>query len=205
MQLGLDLFAGCTNNRLGPGLEWLNEPPEWHLDEGVLSITPEVGTDFFRPIDGTPFDNAGLLYTEMSGDFTVVTQVDAHLVGFGDAAAITVRASPDRWAKLCVERSPSGEVSIVTVVTAPWSDDANGELLDRPARYLRLTRKDDVLGMHHSADGRVWRFVRACYIDLPGTVMVGVHAQAPFGEGCHATFRFLHARPAAVRDFRSGE
>ena len=98
-----------------------------------------------------------------------------------------------------------GEVSIVSVVTAPWSDDANGELLDRPARYLRVTRKDNLLGMHHSANGSVWRFVRACSIALPRTVMVGVHAQAPFSEGCQATFQVLHMLPEPVEDFRSGE
>ena len=141
----------------------------------------------------------------VAGDFTAATHVAAHLVRFGDAAALTVRAGPDRWAKLCVERGPTGDVSIVSVVTAPWSDDANGELLDQPARYLRITRKGEVLGMHHSADGKLWRFVRACYLDLPPTVMVGVHAQAPFGEGCRATFRVLQLRPAPVGDFHSGE
>jgi len=205
LHASLNLFTDWTPNRLGPGLKWLYEPPDWHLDEGALTVTPSAGTDFFRPTDAPPFDNAGLLYTEMPNDFTAVTQVDAHLIGFGDAAAITVRASADRWAKLCVERSPLGAVSILSVVTAPWSDDANGELLDRPARYLRITRRDDLLGMRHSADGRVWRFVRACHLDLPRTVMVGVPAQAPFADGCQAPFRLLYVRPEPVLDFRSGE
>ena len=205
MHASLNLFADCTPSRLGPDLKWLNEPPDWRLAEGELSVTPEAGTDFFRPVGDPPFDNAGLLYTEASGDFTAVTHAEAHLVGFGDAAAITVRAGSDRWAKLCIERSPLGEVSIVSVVTAPWSDDANSELLDRPARYLRITRRGDLLGMHHSADGELWRFVRACHLELPGTVMVGVHAQAPFVGGSQATFRLLYVRPEPVQDFRSGE
>ena len=201
----MNLFAGRTNCRLGEGMAWLNEPPQWHLDENGLSVTPSPHTDFFRPSDGSPSDNAGLLYAEATGDFTIATHVSAHLVGFGDAGAVMVRAGPTKWAKLCVERSPLGEVSIVTVVTDPWSDDANGELLGGAERYLRLTRKGNVLGMHHSSDGKVWRFVRTCALDLPATVNVGVLAQAPFGEGCRATFRFLDLRPGAVRDFRSGE
>ena len=86
MRTGVDLFAGYTDSRLGPGLRWLNEPPDWHVDGGVLTIAPAAGTDFFRPAGAPSFDNAGLLHTEAVGDFTVVTQASAHLVGFGDAA-----------------------------------------------------------------------------------------------------------------------
>jgi hypothetical protein len=59
--------------------------------------------------------------------------------------------------------------------------------------------------MHHSAEGEVWRFVRARHVDLPSAVKVSVRAQAPFGPGCSAEFRLLHIHPEAVRDFRSGE
>jgi hypothetical protein len=201
----LNLFAGRTDNRLSSRLAWLNEPAQWRLDEGGLNVTPDAQTDFFRPSDGAAFDNAGLLHTCVTGDFTATTHVSAHLVRFGDAGAITVRAGPSRWAKLCVERSPSGEVSIVSVVTDPWSDDASGELLASPERYLRLTRKGDMLGMHHSADGNLWRFARAVHLQLPEIAMVGVHAQSPFGGGCRATFGLLEIRHEAVRDFRSGE
>jgi len=200
-----DLFAGCRNRVLANGLKWLNEPPEWTFNGEGLTIVPKGQTDFFRPYGGTAGDNACLLYTEVAGDFTAYTHVAAHLAGFGDAGGITVRASEDRWAKLCLERSPIGEVAVVSVVTNRWSDDSNGELLKDPNCYLRLTRKGNVFGMHHSLDGIVWRFVRTFGFELPGTVWVGIHAQAPFGAGCRATFRGFHVRPEAVGDFRSGE
>ena len=166
---------------------------------------PQALTDFFRPYDGTLSDNACLLYREVTGDFTAATRVKASLAGFGDAAAITVRASDVRWAKLCLERSPLGEASAVSVVTDRWSDDANGELLDRPECHLRLTRRGNVFGMHYSLDGETWRFVRTFGFELPPTVKVGVHAQAPFQSGCRAVFSILELTPVAVKDFRSGE
>jgi regulation of enolase protein 1 (concanavalin A-like superfamily) len=201
----VNLFDGCHNQSLANGLTWLREPPEWRFDETGLTITPEAKTDFFRGYLHAPNDNACLLYVNVTGDFTAVTKAQAHLAGFGDAAALTVRASATQWAKLCLERSPIGDISAVSVVTNPWSDDANNELLDKPECYLRLTRSGDVFGMHYSVDGVKWRFVRTFGLVLPPTVMVGVHAQAPFVGGCSAGFGFFNLTHEAVKDFRSGE
>ena len=150
----VDLFEGCKGHQLANGLVWLREPTEWRFDGDGLLIVPEAKTDFFRPYQGTPNDNACLLYTEVTGDFTAVTRTSAHLVGFGDAAALTVRAGPTQWAKLCLERSPIGDVAAVSVVTNTWSDDANNELVPTSECYLRITRKGDVFGMHYSLDGQ---------------------------------------------------
>lgn len=201
----MNLFEGCVDRSLANGLAWLNEPPQWSFDDRGLTIVAKACTDFFRPYGGAATDSACLLYKEMSGDFTVRTHLTAELAGFGDAGALTVRADAEQWLKLCIERSPIGEVSIVSVVTRTWSDDANNELLDQPACHLRLTRRGDVFAMHYSLDGATWRFVRTFGFALPNTVMVGVHAQAPFMGGCRATFGGLHISPEAVKDFRSEE
>ena len=202
----MNLFEGCTNNDLPKGMTWLNEPPEWRFgDTGRLIIVPEAVSDFFRPYDDEPNDNACLLYKQVTGDFTAVTKAEATLARFGDAAALTVRDSETLWAKLCLERSPIGDVSAVSVVTNGFSDDANGELLERPECFMRLTRKGDVFGMHYSLDGDRWRFVRAFGMSSPAEMLVGVHAQAPFVGGCQARFDYLEIDPQPVADFRSGE
>ena len=202
----MNLFEKCAGRELASGLRWLCEPSVWEFDDsGRLTVVPAGETDFFHPSDRPGSDNAGLLHADVTGDFTARTHVSAELAGFGDAGALTVRAGPDRWAKICVERSPVGEVSVVSVVTDPWSDDANGELLEAPEAFLRITRKGDVFGMHYSLDGRRWRFVRAFSLEAPAQVLVGVHAQAPFGAGCRAEFGFLEIGPEPVGDFRSGE
>lgn len=201
----MNLFDGCREKTLANGLAWLNEPPEWGFDEQGLLIVPAAKTDFFRPYQGVPKDNAGLLYAEVTGDFTAVTHARARLVGFGDAAVLTVRAAAAQWAKLCMERSPIGDVSAVSVVTNPTSDDANNELLDTPECYLRITRKGDVFGMHYSLDGTVWRFVRTFGMAMPRTVKVGIHVQAPFVGGCSARFSIFDLSPEPVEDFRSGK
>lgn len=202
----MNLLIRNTATDASPRLEWIDEPPQWRIDEqGRLHVTPAAETDFFRPIDQPGHDSAALLCAPVTGDFTARTHVHATLVGFGDAAALTMRVSAEEWAKICVERSPVGEVSVVSVVTDPWSDDANGELLTSPAAHLRLTRKGDLFGMHYSLDGQRWRFVRAFGMAAPAEVLVGVHAQAPFIGGCQARFDHLEIDHQPVADFRSGE
>ena len=201
----MNLLAECSGRSLVNGLKWLNEPPQWDCGDSELSVTPLGPSDFFRPYKGRVNDNCCLLYRPTTGDFTAVTQVRAELADFGDAAALTVRASETLWAKLCVERSPIGDISVVSVVTNPWSDDSNGELLKSAECFLRITRKGDVFGMHYSLKGEKWRFVRTFGLEMPATVIVGIHAQAPFTPGCRVYFRSLTISPEPVADYRSGE
>jgi hypothetical protein len=200
-----DLLADTADGRLADALAWLREPDEWSADADGLSVTPPGGSDFFRPPGGAQVDNACLLYCPVSGDFTAQMRATAELHRFGDAAALTVRASATQWAKCCLERSPFAEVSIVSVVTDPWSDDAGGELLPAPECHVRLTRSGNLFAFHHNPDGTRWRFVRMFAMDAPGTVMVGIHAQAPEGAGPRVTFRSFSVGEGAVADFRSGE
>ena len=201
----MDMFHGCEGKTLPTGLRWLREPPTWSFSAGTLEIVPEAKTDFFRPVVGEANDNACLLCAVARGDFTATVDARAVLVGFGDAAAMTVRSSPELWAKLCMERSPRGEISMVSVVTRGTSDDSNSELLTAPEASLRITRKGSEFALHYRVGQGAWRFVRSFGMPMPESVMIGVHAQAPFVGGCRATFSRFEIEPRAVADFRSGE
>ncbi len=201
----MNLFADCHGITLANELQWLNEPPEWTFGETGLTIVPLSPSDFFRPYDGAAHDSGCFLYKMSTGDFTITTHTTAELAGFGDAAALMVRASETQWAKLCLERSPIGETSAVSVITNPWSDDANNEIVKSPSCYLRITRTGNVFGMHYSLDGTQWRFVRKFALEMPNEVMVGIVAQAPFTTGCRVVFHSFTISPEPVADFRSGE
>jgi len=201
----MNLFDGCNAQHLENDLAWMNPPQRWSFDEQGLRVEPKKGTDFFRPFERDPRDSASLLHKAVRGDFTAVTRVSVKPKGFGDAAAVTVRTNEQVWAKLCLERSPIGELNAVSVVTNPWSDDSNGELIREPECWLRLTRKGNLFGMHYSLNGSRWRFVRAFTIEMPQEVLVGVHAQAPFEAGCEALFYCFDLSDQGVEDFRSGE
>ena len=81
------------------------------------------------------------------------------------------------------------------------------QLLETAECYLRITRKGANIGMHYSLTGKPssWRLVRAFAMEhLAPTVMVGIHAQAPFTAGCSATFRSFELSPEPVQNLRSG-
>lgn len=202
----MNLLANLNENELPSGWAWISEPASWRQSDGTLRVEPAEHTDYFRSPDGSMArDNAPYLATRVSGDFTIVTRARVNLVGFGDAATIVVREREDLWAKLCLERSPIGDVSLVSVVTRGVSDDANSELVPEPTAYLRATRRGDVFAFHYSNDGSTWRFVRTFRMECAPEVYVGIAAQAPYANGCVVEFDQLELRAGAVRDFRSGE
>jgi hypothetical protein len=59
--------------------------------------------------------------------------------------------------------------------------------------------------MHYRAADGHWRFVRTVWLDLPEEIIVGVHGQAPYTEGCRVTFKTFDLVDTPVEDFRSGD
>jgi uncharacterized protein len=197
------LSPACSNE-----FRWLHEPASSSLTNGKLTIAPKANSDFFRSPKGvTPLDNAPLWYVSVTGDFSFRAHLKTDLKAFGDAGGLTLRASAEQWAKLCIERSPAGEINVISVVTDGISDDANNELLSGQEAHLRITKRGDLIGMHYSLDGNSWRFARA--FRFPGSgqrpLLAGVHAQSPYGEGCSAVFSELFFSEKTVQDFKSGE
>ena len=113
------------------------------------------------------------------------------------------------WAKLCFERSPQGEPTIVSVVTKGVSDDANAFVKPGPV-YLRVARLGRAYAFHASDTGERWELVR--YFSLAarsGTnssinPRAGFLAQSPTGEGSAATFSDIVFERRTLEDVRSG-
>ncbi len=182
----------------------MNEPERWHMADEKLTIVPKEKTDFIHKISGTHADNAALYHAPVYGNFAL--QCKAHLTpaGLYDAAALLVLAGENQWAKLCIEHNNEGGNSIVSVITNPWSDDANGELLSHPTCWLRISRNGHFFGMHYSLDGTRWRFVRDFGAHWPETLSVGLAAQAPLKPGCTAVFEEVFISHDPVINHRSG-
>jgi regulation of enolase protein 1 (concanavalin A-like superfamily) len=201
----MDFLGDSDGTRLASGLAWLNAPRQWSVDDGMLTISADPKTDFFQGLEGFDNDSACLLHRQVAGDFTLRAFVEADHQAFGDAGCLTLRHDPTHWAKLCLERSPIGDLNVVSVVTRATSDDCTSELVAEPRRHLRISCKGNEFAFHHSADGGTWRFVRFFLLDVPETISVGVHAQSPFGDGVTARFRGIELLDTPVPDYRSGE
>ena len=194
-----------TFNLSAKKFQWLNPPLHVEQTPNQLLIEPYGETDCIRSFESTIADSASFLFTHLSGDFTFQAKLDCHLVGLFDAGALMVRESAERWAKICIEKCADGGISIVSVVTDGWSDDTNNEVLESPEAYLRITRKGNMIGMHYSLDGKLWRFIRKFGLPWKQQLQVGISAQAPRQLGCRVTVEQVEISTEAVANFRNGE
>lgn len=184
----------------------------WSVTTSGIGGAAPAGTDLFVDPSGesgvaaeTLLNAHTLLGTPPEGDFTFSAEVTPDLRATFDAGVLLAWVDDTNWAKLCFERSPAGEVMIVSVVTKGTSDDANGFLVNAPTARLRISRVGNVLAFHAHDRGE-WRFVRA--FTLPGAateLSVGFEVQSPTGDGCTASFADIAFERRTLSDLRNGE
>ena len=179
------------------------------VDGDSVTLTGAPRSDLFLDPagDGTGPDAGRFLGEPPAGDFTFLARVDVDFHTTFDAAVLLVQAGPSVWAKLCLEYSPQGRATVVTVVTRGFSDDANALEVDGRSAWLRITRSGRAWAFHASTDGSYWRLVR--YFTLGEqedgrTARVGFLAQSPTGERCRAVFDEIAFRAGAPADLRDG-
>jgi uncharacterized protein len=186
-------------------LEWLREPESWSSEGGALTIAAGPRTDWFvDPGGAEPVLNApALVGIPPDRDFTLAARVRVDAAATFDAGVLLVHRDDRTWAKLCLERSPEGEPTIVSVVTRGVSDDCNSWTCERGEAWLRVARLGDAFALHASADGGRWELVR--YFGLPpGEVRLGFEVQSPTGAGCRATFAALAYEAGRLASLRDG-
>ncbi|GIF23727.1 regulation of enolase protein 1 (concanavalin A-like superfamily) [Actinoplanes tereljensis] len=177
-------------------MSWLNEPPHWSEQDGVIRVRTGLKTDFWRrTFYGYVTDNGHFYRQPVSGDFTAEVTVSAGHSALFDQAGLMLRADERTWLKTGLEVT-SGAVQLSTVLTRDYSDlsvqavpDYDGEI------RLRLTRFGSAVCVHRGDQNGSWQLVRLGHLDLLETVDVGVMCCSPEREGLEVTFR----------DFRIGE
>ncbi|WP_051318218.1 DUF1349 domain-containing protein [Cohnella thermotolerans] len=184
------------------GLRWMNEPRDWSVRDGRLRMTAPARGDFFNdPGADTVVATAPFLYAAVRGDFVAVARLGVEMAAPCDSGCLMIMADTSNWAKICFEymnRVPT----IVTVVTRSRSDDCNGKAAASDAPYLRAARSGNGFAFHYSDDGANWELVRYFRLDVPDEVKVGLVAQAPFADGCTATFHSFEIRENGAGDVR---
>lgn len=176
-------------------------------DDGA-SIRANAKTDlFFHPNGENRQDNVPIAaFQTVAPIISVVACVTVDFVDTYDAGALLVRTSPDQWAKLAFERSPQGNPTIVSVVTRGTSDDCDGQGIPAAKVWLRLYLQGRIAAFHYSKDGHLWHFHRTFSLERSqdDPITVGILAQSPVGQGCHARFNELQVAYDAISDFRNG-
>ena len=187
-------------------LRWLNQPQSWDLSpEGQLTITASAKTDWFiDPQGAVDISNAPVLLFSTSGPCLLRAQVSANHIATFDAGVLLIYENPLAWAKLCLELSPQGLPTIVSVVTKGISDDCNAFAVDGPV-YLRISSLEQAYAFHVSQDGLRWDLIRYFKLEDNRHAQLGFLAQSPTGNGCTASFQDIRFEERLLRDIRSGE
>ncbi|HLO32183.1 MAG TPA: DUF1349 domain-containing protein [Anaerolineales bacterium] len=187
-------------------LHWLNQPQSWDLSAGgQLTITSPATSDWFiDPQGAVNVSNAPVLLFPASGPCMLSAQVTVNHVATYDAGVLMVYENPLAWAKLCLELSPQGLATAVSVVTKGVSDDCNSFVVQSPA-YLRVSKLERAYAFHVSRNGNTWDLIRYFKLEDNQNAQFGFEAQSPTGSGCTASFGDIRFEPRLLADLRSGE
>ena len=187
-------------------LHWQNQPESWDLSaDGQLTITAPAKSDWFIDPQGTVnVSNAPVLLFPASDPCMLSAQVIVHHVATYDAGVLMIYESPRAWAKFCLELSPQGLPTVVSVVTKDVSDDCNAFAVNGPV-YMRVSKLEQAYAFHVSQDGNTWNLIRYFKLEDNPNTQMGFEAQSPTGDGCTASFRDIRFESRLLADIRSGE
>jgi regulation of enolase protein 1 (concanavalin A-like superfamily) len=85
-------------------MQWLNEPPFWRDEDGVLSVVTGDRTDFWRETHyGFIRDDGHFRYETVPGDFTAEIAFGGDYRALYDQAGLMLRADERNWLKAGIE------------------------------------------------------------------------------------------------------
>ncbi|MEV5410866.1 DUF1349 domain-containing protein [Thermopolyspora sp. NPDC052614] len=183
----------------------LNQPAGWRIEaDDALTLSAGPGTDLFTDPGGPGrYANAPALLGRLDGDFTLSARITTDLASTYDAGVLLLYAGEDTWAKFCLELSPQGRPTVVSVVNRGVSDDCNSIPVKGEEVRLRISRLGPAFAFHVALGSDFWHLIR--YFALDGDPEVGFLAQSPTGPGCTARFDEIAYSPKCLSDLRSGE
>lgn len=185
-------------------LSWYNPPKQWEVARGHLVVRPDAKTDFWQATSyGFRVDNGHFLFTEVEGDFTLLTKLRFKPAHPYDQGGLMVRLSPECWIKTSVEYETDGPSKLGVVVTnngySDWSTQDFGYA--RNELVLRLTRKGNDYLVEASPNGYTWQQLRVAHLQHEPyqAVQCGLYACSPVDEGYEVEFSYLRiTRPIAA-------
>lgn len=185
-------FARCT---------WLNEPADWRLESGALSVVTDARTDFWREtFYGFTRDSGHFFGRPTEGDFTAELRVQARYEELYDQAGIMVRLDETRWIKAGIELS-DGVPMLSSVLTDGRSDWATAPYGGDAADFrLRVTVADGSLRLQVSADGKIWPLVRLAPFPSAPNYLAGPMCCTPERAALRARFSDFQVGPPLRKD-----
>lgn len=190
------LMAAMTS--IGQTLErmqWFNEPENWEIKDGTLTMDVTPHSDFWRISHyGFTVDDGPVLYTTRGGEFEVKVKVSGDYVTRFDQAGLMIRVDKENYVKAGIEyvEEKYNLSAVVTHHTSDWSVIK----LDEPVPFvwIKAVRRLDAVEIFYSFDDKEYTMMRNCWIEDNTPVMVGMMAACPDGEGFKAKFEHFQIK-----------
>jgi hypothetical protein len=176
-------------------MQWLNEPPQWTDEDGVIVATSAHGSDFWRKTHYDFIRDSGHFYhARVSGDFVLGLKIEGDYNALYDQAGAMLRLSETEWIKCGIEYMDDVQHA-AAVVTREFSDWSVVPLGSPPALWLRVKREREAVEVTYSVNGEAYQLLRLAYLPPSESVLAGLLIASPDGPGFQARFSELHIEP----------
>lgn len=170
-------------------MNWFNEPRDWEIKDGTLSVFVTPQTDYWRISHyGFTVDDAPFYYAVYGGEFEAKVKVSGAYKARFDQAGLMVRIDEKHYIKAGIE-FVDGTYNLSTVVTHNTSDWSVISLEEAPAFvWIKAVRRRDAVEIFYSFDDKKYVMMRNAYFPDNTPVKVGLMGASPDGEGFRASF-----------------
>jgi len=180
--------------------QWVHPPKHFSIQEGVVEITTEPGTDYWqRTYYGFQNDNAPTLLRDIVGDFSFSVRTDFDSKKQFDQCGIILYQDSENWLKSSIEFE-NGEISrLGSVVTnMGYSDWATTDIpANIKTMWYRLSRRGPDFFIETSADGIQFKQLRVLHMHKSiDAARVGIYACSPVQSSFTARFSDFKLGPS---------
>lgn len=182
-------------------MQWFNEPEQWEIKAGVLSMSVTPQSDYWRISHyGFTVDDAPFYYATYGGEFEAKVKVTGQYKERFDQAGLMLRIDCENYIKAGIELV-DGKYNLSTVVTHHTSD-WSVITLDKSVPYIwiKAVRRLDAVEIFYSFDDVTYTMMRNAWLQDNAPVQVGLMAACPDGQGF--TVSFEHFRVKHLPDQR---
>jgi uncharacterized protein len=173
---------------------WFNEPARYQTGAGLEIFTNEK-TDFWQKTHyGFQRDDGHCLFTQQSGDFSLMTQVEFRLQELYDQCGLMVRGDRENWIKVSTEYDGGQRSRLGSVVTnLGYSDWATQDIPSSHQKMAyRVSKNGSDFLLESSFDGQDWAQLRIAHMHKAFEQLeVGVYTSSPIGKDFWCRFLTL--------------
>ena len=194
----MNMKDNFSESRLSDDYFWFNQPDKFQTGNG-LEIWTMPQTDFWqRTHYGFRNDNGHCLFREVTGDFSMTTQVEFRPTAVYDQCGLILRVDENNWIKASTEYIGEASSKLGSVVTnRGYSDWATQDISSSvKTLWYRASRRGPDFLIEASRDGAAWQQLRICHLhEVGGKLSAGIYACSPLENSFWCRFNFLQFAP----------